>query len=403
MYRLDLPLLHDHHSHVSLYAALGGLPDLSALGPEETMACLESQPKDRLGLVKGWRSDRFAFSDEAIGSLPPLLVINFSLHGFVMTKAALPYVESAWPELARNYRDVQWTEGRLPELFEFYGVSAGLDGEKLRTFMSGIEALGISSVEDMSCLGAKAIEVIARSPYHDRITSWASPSCYSRLDAPAKKTVTGFKLFLDGSIGAGSAAIEPAFLGGGQGRLLYDDADLEEFVSRLADEGKGLAVHAIGHRAIRQILGVLARCEKNGLSFPHVRLEHVQFIGQEEARTARDLGICLSMQPNFNSDSVDYADRLPKDLLASNDPFRMLIDKVGFVPGKDLVFGSDGMPHGAEYALQWSLFPAFPEQRLSTEEFIAGYTAADREPLPGLSFEIDERNRIVRRIRCDRG
>ena len=38
MYRLDLPFLHDHHSHVSLYAALGGLPDISALSPEAAMA-----------------------------------------------------------------------------------------------------------------------------------------------------------------------------------------------------------------------------------------------------------------------------------------------------------------------------------------------------------------------------
>ena len=400
MYRLDLPSLHDHHSHVSLYAALCGLPDISALAPEEALACLASQPRDRLSLVKGWRSDRLAFSEEAIAGLPPLIAINFSLHGFVMTRAAIPYVEEAWPELARNYRDPQWTEGRLPELFEFYGVSAGLDQAKLDAFMRGLGELGVGSVEDMACIGEGALAVIATSPYRDRVTSWASPSCFAKLPDAARKRVEGFKLFLDGSIGARSAAIEPAFLDGGQGRLLYDDAGLEELLSGLAGEGRALAVHAIGQRAIRQILDVLERYSANSLVFPRIRLEHVQFIGRKEAFRARDLGACLSMQPNFNSDSVDYADRLPEALLASNNPFRMLIDKAGFTPGKDLVFGSDGMPHGPEYALAWSLFPAFAGQGLSIDEFIAGYSAEGREPPAGASLEVDEGKRSVRQLRC---
>ena len=400
MYRLDLPSLHDHHSHVSLYAALGGLPDISALAPDEALACLASQPWDRLSLVKGWRSDRLAFSEEAIAGLPPLIAINFSLHGFVMTKAAIPHVEKAWPELARNYRDVQWTEGRLPELFEFYGVSAGLDQAKLEAFMRGLGELGIGSVEDMACIGEGALAVIAASPYRDRVTSWASPSCYAKLPEAARKQVEGFKLFLDGSIGARSAAIEPTFLDGGQGRLLYDDATLEELLSGLAAEGKALAVHAIGQRAIRQILAALERCSANSLVFPKIRLEHVQFIGQGEAFRARNLGACLSMQPNFNSDSVDYADRLPGQLLASNNPFRMLIDKAGFVPGRDLIFGSDGMPHGAEYALAWSLFPAHEVQRLSIDEFIAGYSPPDARGHEGVSLEVDEEKRSVRLLRC---
>ncbi len=53
----------------------------------------------------------------------------------------------------------------------------------------------------------------------------------------------------------------------------------------------------------------------------------------------------------------------------------MLIDQVGFQPGRDLIFGSDGMPHGVEYALQWSLFPPYPVQRLTVEELVAGYGA----------------------------
>lgn len=102
-------------------------------------------------------------------------------------------------------------------------------------------------------------------------------------------------------------------------------------------------------------------------------MEHVQFIDEIQARRARELGLVLWMQPNFNSDSRDYTDRLDVHWLAINNPFRMLIDRVGFTPGRDLIFGSDGMPHGVEYALQWGLFPLYREQRITVEELVAGY------------------------------
>jgi hypothetical protein len=62
-----------------------------------------------------------------------------------------------------------------------------------------------------------------------------------------------------------------------------------------------------------------------------------------------------------------------------NNPFRMLIDEAGFVPGINLLFGSDGMPHGVQYALENSLFPPFPGQKLALDEFVAGYCMPDLE------------------------
>ncbi|MCA9449289.1 MAG: hypothetical protein KC931_19375, partial [Candidatus Omnitrophica bacterium] len=98
--------------------------------------------------------------------------------------------------------------------------------------------------------------------------------------------------------------------------------------------------------------------------------------------------------PNFNSDSGWFSDRLSEEKRATNNPFRMLIDRVGFVPGKDLVFGSDGMPHGVEYAVQQSLFPEFPGQTLSLDEFVAGYCVADMRH-GQIDLQIDEKNRTV--------
>lgn len=65
------------------------------------------------------------------------------------------------------------------------------------------------------------------------------------------------------------------------------------------------------------------------------------------------------------------------DVDAIDQPFRMLLDRVGFRPGIDLFLGSDGMPHGVEAALQAALFPPLASQRLTLDEFVAGYCLPD--------------------------
>jgi hypothetical protein len=76
----------------------------------------------------------------------------------------------------------------------------------------------------------------------------------------------------------------------------------------------------------------------------------------------------------------------------------MLIDRVGFRPGHDLIFGSDGMPHGPTYAAQWSLFPPFAGQRLSLEELLEGYGAAPGDH-PRQELAVDAATREVRLVR----
>jgi predicted amidohydrolase YtcJ len=130
-----------------------------------------------------------------------------------------------------------------------------------------------------------------------------------------------------------------------------------------------------------------------------IRIEHAQFIAESTAKRAKALGLHLSMQPNFSEDSVAYADRLPAGYPPRNNPFRMLIDRIGFVPGVDLYFGSDGMPHGAQEALRQSLFPdgGYEGQVLTPDEFIAGYCLSDMTH-GSIDIEVDP---IRRSVRCD--
>lgn len=394
---ISLPPLHDHHSHVSLYAAMEGMPDLYDLAPAEARDLLLSLPAGRLNLVKGWKTHVVPLPPGFLAGLPPVLVVNATLHGYAYSPAAVPFIENLWPEFAEHLDDKAWGERSLPDLFAFYGQIAGLDVGKLASFMQKVAGLGIGSIEDMSVSGADALATIRSSDFAALVSSWATPRVYKNLSPEDRKDCAGLKIFLDGSLGAKSAGLDVPFLDGTEGYLLYSDESLESLLRELAGYGTALSIHAIGHRAIEQALRVLRKVEDSGRSFPLVRLEHIQYISESQAREALGRGYRLSMQPNFSADSLDFADRLPRRLLEENNPFRMLIDRVGCVPGRDLIFGSDGMPHGIENALQWSLFPAFEGQRLTTDELLRGYGLSGAAPVgPSTKLIVDGDQRTVR-------
>lgn len=391
---MQIPLLHDNHHHVSLYAALASCVDLSTIKPEAARALLDRQPEDRLTIFRGWKTNELVLSRDELANLPPVMLINFSLHGFALSDAARPYLEAAAPLLLAHADDQRWLESHVPETFSAWCSLIGFDPSRLDGIHKTLRARGIGSSDDMTVPTVDIVSACIQSSYSNRIGYWVAPELYSLLDNATRIRVSGIKLFLDGAIGARSAAIAGPWIGPGAAMFTYTN---DRLIRRLLECGSydtGVAVHAIGELAIQQALDALEQAYHEGARFRIVRLEHVQFISPEQARRARDLGVVLSMQPNFSSDTVDYADRLPKAYLERNNPFRMLIDEAGFVPGVDLVFGSDGMPDGIAYAATVSLFPPCQGQRLSIDELVAGYGPA-RGTGGTTTLRIDEQARRV--------
>jgi len=396
---VDLPFLRDRHSHVSLYAALDGCPDISRLDQDAALRLLRALPQDELSLVLGWYSARVAFSPADLAALPPAIIVNFSLHGVLLTDAAKALLKDAQPELVERHRDAQWCERHVAELLSLYGRCAPLTAAKLDAFMKKLDGLGVASAEDMLVLGEPALDCIASSPWAERVACWADPDAFLAMSPRAQGRIAGLKLFLDGALAMRTAALHEPYLGGGDGLLLHEDEELLAKLAGLALLQKPLAIHAIGRRAVGQALQALERLAQDKVRLPAVRLEHVQFMDEAQAVRAKALGLVLCLQPNFSADSRDYADRLGPALRQANNPLRMLIDEAGFEPGEDLVFGSDGMPHGAQAALQWALFPDVPGQRLSAGELAAGYGPAwDKRRL---KLSVDEGLRQVGPCRAE--
>lgn len=395
MRRERIPLLKDHHNHPSVYGAMRTCVDLANVDDKTTALDLISSRGEEIVFALGWNDSLFGFEDSDLEALPPVFIVNTSLHGFRVNDAGRERLRRTHPGIVERFDDQAWIERNLHRLFKLIVEVRGCDASCLTAFYDDLLARGVWYAQDMLLPGLLSIDAVEQAGFTERTLLWADPDTYRSLDPEARDKVHGIKLFMDGALGAYTAAMNEPLQTGQRGILLRSDEELHETLEGISDYGKPLAIHVLGDRAADQILAALEALAAAGTTFPGIRLEHCQFITPEHARRIKRLGAVLSMQPNFSIESLSYADRLTPEQCGRNNPFRRLIDEDGFVPGEDLVLGSDGMPHGAQFALQMSLFPPLSSQVLTLEEFVAGYCMPESGP-GSLELEIDDDRRAVR-------
>jgi predicted amidohydrolase YtcJ len=391
---INIPMLHDHHSHPLFYSAFAtgvSLEHVTSKEEANDLLIAASKHRDGMTVAHGWRSHRFEWSNDELEALPPVAIFNVSLHALLLNEAGRKHLHHHYGDDVRRLEDRDWYESHLRVVLNWF-ANLNASVEALQSFFDDLWQLGVYSVEELLLVDEREIEIFAEAGLTERTRFWAAPDTFDTLSAPAKEQVHGLKLFTDGAIGARTAAMKRPYLDdeNNLGMLIYSDEEFLQTVTSCLGAKPALAIHAIGDRAIEQVIATLEQVGEGLRNGKEIRIEHAQMLNLNLARRAKSLGVCLSMQPNFTSDSVDYADRLDTGYCQLNNPFRMLIDEAGFTPGKDLIFGSDGMPHGAKYALQQSLFPAFTNQRLSLDEFVAGYCVSD-DSIATIEVNVEER------------
>ncbi len=309
---------------------------------------------------------------DELDEFAPLLICNVSFHEFLINSAARKKFAAAYPGVMENIDDTDWVERNLHQILKFIAGASGITSTDIAGFYQNLMQEGVWYAEDMLLPGEQIIELYKTAGCFERTRLWTDMDSFEAMSKASQHIVGGIKLFLDGAVGARTAALYDPYLSGETGILLQTDHGLSALLKKTAVFGKPVCVHTIGNRSTEQLIAVLEGLDKEDRP-SEIRAEHCQFISLTMARRAKSLGIILSMQPNFSEDSRQYQDRLPKGYAETNNPFRMLIDQAGFVPGQDLFFGSDGPPHGAGYSVQKSLFPPLAGQVLELEETIAGY------------------------------
>jgi hypothetical protein len=105
---------------------------------------------------------------------------------------------------------------------------------------------------------------------------------------------------MDGALGSQTAAMLDPYEGaaGKLGLLTTGDEEIERVVRESAEGGVGMAIHAIGDRAVKTALdGIEAGRKAGTLPARRIRLEHVQLARMEDLQRMARLGVVASVQP----------------------------------------------------------------------------------------------------------
>ncbi|OGC42748.1 hypothetical protein A2Y85_02435 [candidate division WOR-3 bacterium RBG_13_43_14] len=182
----------------------------------------------------------------------------------------------------------------------------------------------------------------------------------------------GIKIFLDGSIGARTAALKQPYVKcRNRGKVLLTQVPLKNLIKKAEKNGTQLMIHAIGDRAIDFGLKVLKPYIDKKNSCRH-RLEHLELLNQRLIERLARMNIIASMQPNFvrrwQNPGGLYEKTLGHRFIDMN-PFKSLARA-----GIHLVFGSDCMPIGPLFGLKGATDHPSAKNRLSLMQALACYT-----------------------------
>ncbi len=200
----------------------------------------------------------------------------------------------------------------------------------------------------------------------------------------------GLKIFADGALGTRTALMIEPYEGepDNRGVVVTDKEDIYELVSAASRAGFPSTIHAIGDRAVHDVLDVYEAVRheeaEQGIhpTERRHRIEHVQIIHPDDVHRLAELDIIASMQPIHATADYQMADRHWGSRGQWSYNARLQIDA-----GARVAFGSDSpvepfVPlkgiHAAVTRRRADGTPGpdgwYPDARLSVTEAILGYT-----------------------------
>jgi len=207
-------------------------------------------------------------------------------------------------------------------------------------------SLGIGSLHEMGHPGLWGLDdarAWATGDWPVEVHTW-----WAQLDLAAA-TDNGLRpggdLFLDGSIGSGTAATSAAYgPAGGHGELFHDNEAVADWFAECTAAGLGAGVHAIGDRAIEQAVAAIeAAATAHGLDAVRRcrhRIEHVELPTRRHVQRMAHLGVVASVQPAFDAtwggDQGLYAARFGVEAARHSNPLAWFSQE-----GVAMAFGSD--------------------------------------------------------------
>ena len=282
---------------------------------------------------------------------------------------------------------------------------------QLRVALEYLAANGVTTVHDMGTFEHLAVyrraheggELTSRIYSAVPLAEWETLNDdISQNGRGDEMLTTGvLKGFMDGSLGSHTAAMLEPFTDAPDdvGMLVHTLDDMRDWITGADAAGLHVVVHAIGDRAIRDLLDLyLDAVETNGARDRRFRMEHAQHIHPDDLPRFAAQDVIASMQPYHAIDDGRWAERvIGPERSETTYAFRSLLDN-----GAHVAFGSDWFVAPASvidgiYAAvtRRTLAGAHPEgwvpeQKITVEEALYAYTVAGALA----SFDEDNRGRL---------
>jgi hypothetical protein len=193
------------------------------------------------------------------------------------------------------------------------------------------------------------------------------------------------KLFADGSLGAGTALLHEPYLDDPDacGIACLEKNSLEDKIRLAYSFGCDVAIHAIGDLAVTNALQSIAAVREKYPGDHRDRLEHVQLYRPQDLPLFRELAVVASVQPVFIPTDWKPADKRwgPQRCRYAYAWKSMLQADLRVQFGSDAPVEPINPIYGIHAAVTRQTLTGeppggwFPEQKLSLEESITGFTA----------------------------
>ncbi|MFO7990492.1 MAG: amidohydrolase [Thermodesulfobacteriota bacterium] len=273
--------------------------------------------------------------------------------------------------------------------------------ENMETAMARAHAMGLTGIHDIRLMGGEEGAVALRAWQALHAQGRLALRCHVTLPGEMTRQAidlglcTGFgddllrighlKFFSDGGMGARTAWMTEPYLDAADGMPLTPIKEIEQAVVHADAAGLSCMVHAVGDRAVHEVLTVFAKVEmlnRSACQIPH-RIEHVQMILPEDlAALGRMKNLAVSCQPNNMSLDISMIDQCAGDRGRYAYNFKNILNT-----GIPTMFSSDAPvadpnPFSGIYSavtrMRMNHTPDngwYPDQCLTVDQAVQGYTS----------------------------
>ncbi len=325
-----------------------------------------------------WKTDELPTKKDlnSISSDIPIVIKRVCTHVAVANEAALAEMED---DDNINRETGVLKEDPVWRLDQVIGISIKDRKEAIRRAIEKAQSFGITGIHDI----VDSEDWNAYKELDKEVPLGLRVRCYIRHSDMEDITPTvqspylsllGVKIFVDGSLGARTAALEEDYADdpGNRGMLLLSQEEIEDIIEVAEMKDLQVMAHAIGDRGISTLLDAFENASSRTKELRH-RIEHAEVLSTENIRRIRDLGLILSVQPNFaynwSQPGGMNENRLGAERFKNCNPYwdaqRALVK---------MAFGSDTMPMGPLFGVFSAINHPILEQRISTFNALQCYT-----------------------------